>query len=279
MSVLDPPLSSRQKRRYRNSSKLNTIHNQLQAYVSGFGDEAGTAVFSELLQNADDAKASTVVFSFFPEYLEVRNDSVFTDADFDNITELMSRGKEHEPGKTGTFGTGFISTYHFTDSPYLASRGEWMVFDPTRDELDGDSSDIRDGTIFRFPWRREETEIARAIGARTWSDADVTKIRDSLGPILYRLAIFLRHVRVIEVYEGEANLLYRVSRLLSETANFKGVTREYWEISYSESAHQSTVDPWLYYTTTIPEQDAPSRSTIKDFTATLAFPVQPRPWL
>ncbi|XP_076101811.1 sacsin-like isoform X2 [Mytilus galloprovincialis] len=112
-------------------------------------------ILKELLQNADDAKASEVhiVVDFnnhptddlFDEMwkplqgpaLLVFNDSYFTEADIAGIQNLGVGSKGDDPTKTGQYGVGFNAVYHLTDVPSFLSRGQHVetgevlcIFDP-----------------------------------------------------------------------------------------------------------------------------------------------------
>ena len=264
---------------YRSASKLNLIRDKLQGYVNNEGESAGAAVVSELIQNADDARASKVIFRFQPDHLEVSNNSYFRNKDFDNISELMVGGKAQEVGKIGAFGTGFISVYHLTDTPHLLSSGRHIVFDPTRDEIPYDETDIKKETIFRFPWRRTRTKIGKAIEAKVWNKSSINEVKQQMGSPIYRLIIFLRHIRTIQVYDEDSALLFQVQRKYLDTTRIGDIQRERWSITYTSKKAKPVEDIWLYYHTDIPEGDQTKRFTIKDRKITLAFPIEERPWL
>jgi len=116
----------------------------------------GLAIIKELIQNADDAGASTVkllydkrqnndmkdlLFDPGMRYwqgpaLWVFNDQVFTESDFENITKINAGTKEFDTKKIGKFGLGFNSVYHLTDVPSFFSNDSLVVFDPHGDYLD-----------------------------------------------------------------------------------------------------------------------------------------------
>ena len=131
----------------------------------------GLTIVKELLQNADDAKATevnicydtrthrvspkTLLYSGMAEChgpaLIVHNDAVFTEDDFKNITKLAGATKMDQPLKIGKFGVGFCSVYHITDVPSFVSCEFLYIFDPTLKHLQKvvkDSS--RPGKRLRF---------------------------------------------------------------------------------------------------------------------------------
>ena len=120
-------------------------------------------IFKELLQNAEDAGATEVVFVLdeikysnkkeslcfsldeqpnwqnYQDYtsLLVYNDSSFSEGDMEGIQSLGLGGKK-DKHTIGKFGLGFNAVYHLTDSPCLLTRRRadeivsFCVFDPFR---------------------------------------------------------------------------------------------------------------------------------------------------
>ncbi|XP_065905470.1 sacsin-like [Dysidea avara] len=113
-------------------------------------------IFKEMLQNADDAKATEVKFfidershgqhnllhpslaKFQGPALLAYNNAVFTDEDWTNIQKLKRSSKRSDPFKVGKFGIGFNSVFHITDVPAIIS-GKWLCFmDPQKRLWRGD---------------------------------------------------------------------------------------------------------------------------------------------
>ncbi|XP_041857853.1 sacsin-like [Melanotaenia boesemani] len=108
----------------------------------------GGQILKELIQNADDAQATEVVFihderSYQTESLWTNelgkyqgpalytyNNAVFTDDDWDRIQKAGRSGKINDPNKIGRFGIGFNSVYHITDVPSIFSSGHLGLMDP-----------------------------------------------------------------------------------------------------------------------------------------------------
>ncbi|KAK1325685.1 hypothetical protein QJS10_CPA01g00101 [Acorus calamus] len=108
----------------------------------------GTTVLKELIQNADDAGATTVrlcldrrshgVRSLLSDRLAgwqgpallAYNDAVFTEDDFVSISRIGDSKKQGQAWKTGRFGVGFNSVYHLTDLPSFVSGKHVVIFDP-----------------------------------------------------------------------------------------------------------------------------------------------------
>lgn len=105
----------------------------------------GAQVLREALQNAEDAKASTmrVVLDLqhypsssliAPGYqgpaLVICNDSHFTDEDFESLQEMYQSRKAAKPDKIGRFGIGSRSFFHIADVIFLASETKFAILDP-----------------------------------------------------------------------------------------------------------------------------------------------------
>ncbi|XP_053728791.1 sacsin isoform X1 [Synchiropus splendidus] len=124
-------------------------------------------MLKELLQNADDAKATEIYFVFdarthpadriFDDKwvpmqgpaLCVYNNQPFTEDDVRGIQNLGRGTKEANPGKTGQYGIGFNSVYHITDCPSFISNNDILcIFDPHAQYAPGATS-TSPGRMFR----------------------------------------------------------------------------------------------------------------------------------
>ena len=117
----------------------------------------GVGIIKELIQNADDAKATRVEITLdwrshqgkiLPDERMVKlmgpamlvyNNQVFTDKDFDSIRSLGQSEKAQDLHKTGRFGVGFNAIYHVTDYPSFISRDRLIFFDPHGAAIPGTS--------------------------------------------------------------------------------------------------------------------------------------------
>ncbi|MDF0553699.1 hypothetical protein [Kamptonema sp. UHCC 0994] len=117
----------------------------------------GVGIIKELIQNADDAKATRVEITLDWRYHQggmlpdermtqimgpailVYNNQVFTDKDFDSIRSLGQSEKAQDLHKTGRFGVGFNAIYHVTDYPSFVSRDRIIFFDPHGAAIPGTS--------------------------------------------------------------------------------------------------------------------------------------------
>jgi len=256
--------------------KLDFIRQALAGYAGG------SAIISEMLQNADDAGAQRASFHFRPKDFLAWNNAVFKDQDWKNITQIASGIKRNEAGKIGTWGTGFLSVFHLTDTPEVHSEGKKLVLDPRKHRIPAVPSEIRQGTAFRMPWRSQSTDISQSIEADIWDDQAIQSLKDDVAVAIYRLLLFLRNIKSIEIYEGElgkGKLLYKVERTLQSSFQREGYVCETWNYEYQRAGVQSRLDTWLYYRGNVPPHLMVDGTKPKDTEIGIAFPFENRDWL
>ncbi|HLO52449.1 MAG TPA: hypothetical protein VK211_28875 [Kamptonema sp.] len=136
---------------YQSETLIARLRGIIRDYPEGVG------IIKELIQNADDAKATRVEITIDWRYHQGRrlpddrmiqlmgpailvyNDRVFTDKDFDSIRSLGQSEKAQDLQKTGRFGIGFNAIYHITDYPSFVSRDRLIFFDPHGAAIPGTS--------------------------------------------------------------------------------------------------------------------------------------------
>ena len=134
------------KIKYTKAGQKEPVTRRIKRIVDDYATRSD--IFKELLQNADDARATEVKFlidwrehptnSLFTDELAkwqgpaliAYNNAVFSDQDLDHICELAGETKMKDPLKTGRFGVGFCATYRLTDVPSFISRRFFTMFDP-----------------------------------------------------------------------------------------------------------------------------------------------------
>ncbi len=145
----------------------------------------------ELLQNAEDAGATRILFSLFDDRLEVTHDGrLFNERDVRGVCGVGEGTKTEDLTQIGKFGIGFKSVYAYTTTPEIHSGGEGFRIEnyvrpyAVTPKTSGDSWT----TLFVFPFNTAEIapDIAcKEIGAR-------------LRNLNARTLLFLRGINEIE---------------------------------------------------------------------------------
>lgn len=145
----------------------------------------------ELLQNAEDAGASRILFRLFNDRLEVVHDGrVFNEQDVRGLCGIQEGTKVDDLTQIGKFGIGFKSVYAYTSTPKIHSGDECFrienyvrPFAEQPEEIDNSST-----TLFILPFNREGVapeDACKEIGKR-------------LRNLSARTLLFLRNIDEIE---------------------------------------------------------------------------------
>lgn len=177
------------------------------SFLHGYSGEI--TIVRELVQNADDAPGAVgnerwIEFDLKPDALIVRNNSVFSEQDFDNIADIAHQGKRLARRRTiGRFGIGFVSVYQLTDTPIIRSSGrQWIMRpSPVSFPIDDTPSDVIDYTEFELPYRVAPTLVGELLDMPPISPAQLATMRQELPDEAERLLFFLRHLSRIRICE------------------------------------------------------------------------------
>ncbi len=180
----------------------------------------------ELIQNADDAKAESVVFDITDHGLVVVNSGKFTycgdlhtrpcgfiasnnySCDYHRIADVGSGGKLSRGENIGRFGIGFVSTYQITDHPEIRSSGVKLTLHPEEGQWFIEPFEQPEGTMFFLPWADDpDTEARLALGVSHVSTAHIDQLVEDFQRVLRNGLLFLRHVRMAEVRRNGKLLL------------------------------------------------------------------------
>ncbi|KAK4320309.1 hypothetical protein Pmani_008815 [Petrolisthes manimaculis] len=151
----------------QNEPLTTSLNNLLHQYRDG------VAIMKELVQNADDAGATTVSFLYDERQNEdartrllspqleqwqgpalwAYNDATFTEDDFKNLRKLGGGTKELQSTKIGKFGFGFCSVYNLTDVPSFVSGSSYVIFDPHLEYLGHENK----APGLRYSFEKEKT--------------------------------------------------------------------------------------------------------------------------
>ena len=204
-------------------------------------------VLKELLQNADDAKATKMYVildkrnhssehvlseewkDLHGPALLVWNDSEFSGKDLEGIQELGLGSKRSDADTIGQYGIGFNAVYHLTDCPSFVTGGDTLcVLDPHCRYVPAAS--------VKYPGR-----MFRDLDERFWKDFDDLKsiyLRDGLSnrpEELLRGSLFrfpLRHT--LEIAE-QSNIVKQLSI---------GITNGIWKSVISSNSLHKLLSEW-----------------------------------
>jgi hypothetical protein len=149
----------------------------------------------ELIQNAEDAGATSLSFELFDDRLEVRHDGrPFTEADVRGVSGVAQSSKSGDLTKIGQFGIGFKSVYAYTRTPRVHSGAEHFRIDhyvrPAAVDPAGSAGPAGPGgenpaeTLFVFPFDHDAVPPATAVG----------EISAALNRIEPATLLFLRNI-------------------------------------------------------------------------------------
>jgi hypothetical protein len=145
----------------------------------------------ELVQNAEDAGATSVAFELFEDRLELRHDGrPFTEADVRGICGVGKSGKSGDLTKIGKFGIGFKSVYAYTKTPSVYSADEHFRIEKYVRPFAADPLDEpTPGTVFVFPFDHDTIAAATA----------VAEISAALNTIEPGTLLFLRSIECVRM--------------------------------------------------------------------------------
>lgn len=143
----------------------------------------------ELLQNAEDAKATKVSFKLYKDRLEFVHNGLrlFNLEDIDSITSIANTTKTKEDHSIGKFGVGFKAVFSYTKTPQIHS-GDWsfeidnlVVPTPIKPLKDIDSNK----TYFIFPFNNPKKASGKAY----------TETADGLRKLKPETLLFLNNIQ------------------------------------------------------------------------------------
>ena len=145
----------------------------------------------ELLQNAEDAKASEVRFTLNTDRVEFEHDGteLFTIEDVESITNIGSSTKADDPTNIGKFGVGFKAVFAYTANPEIESGlFHFRIREMVVPESISPGSLGERKTRFVFPFDNPEKPPEKA----------QTEIEKHLRELNENTLLFLNNIRKIE---------------------------------------------------------------------------------
>ena len=202
----------------------------------------------ELLQNAEDPKATEVRFNLTDSAVEFEHNGerLFTLKDVESITSIGNSTKRDDPTSIGKFGVGFKAVFAYTDTPEIHSGDfHFRIHDLVVPETDGvsNSSVTERKTHFIFPFDNPKKLPAIA----------VKEIETGLRNLGDNTLLFLSHIRKIEytLPNGDDGSLQRI--------NHNGGRIE---IHAKHPDGEKTVSHWLHFHKDVEVTDDDGKSKI-----------------
>ena len=187
----------------------------------------------ELLQNAEDQRATRVQFSLNKNCLEFKHDGsrLFNLKDIESITSIGASTKRDDPTSIGKFGVGFKAVFAYTNTPEIHSGDfHFTIKDlvvPVTSEADKKISNEKE-TLFIFPF---DHPIKHPLQA----EKEIKRGLESLGN---NTLLFLNNIRLIEYHLPDG-----LSGSLERMDHNNGMI----EICARHAGEEKAVTHWLRY--------------------------------
>lgn len=202
----------------------------------------------ELLQNSEDAKATTVRFFLNNKALgyDHNGTKLFTLEDIDSITGIGNSTKTDDPTQIGKFGVGFKAVYAYTNTPEIHLgpydfRIKNLVVPITKGvQITSDESK----TVFIFPFDsyKKTSELA------------IKEIGYALSSLYDHTLLFLKNIKKIEykfkdgallqLQTGNGESFYGKEKGLIEIEQFE---QYYYRITSTNTLGEIQVSNWLKF--------------------------------
>ena len=156
----------------------------------------------ELLQNAEDAEATEVIFELYDDRLIfLHNGRTFNEKDIESICKFGESTKKGDETAIGKFGIGFKSIFAYTKSPFIWSptfnfKIEKFILPIAIDQFEN----LNNRTRFEFPFNHEK---------KTAQDA-YKEINEGLYDLSQITLLFLNNIQEIQIIIDKPNKILEI---------------------------------------------------------------------
>lgn len=172
------------------TTRENNFEDGIQRLLSDLYPDQAHFIF-ELLQNAEDASATTVRFNLSEDELIVQHNGnrLFSSEDVESITSIGESTKKDDVNKIGKFGIGFKAVFAYSETPRIYS-GEYNF--EIQDlvcpyEIPGIQK-INQETVFSFPFNNSSKT----------RDSCFREIKSIFESLDHTILLFLSNIESIE---------------------------------------------------------------------------------
>ena len=188
---LDITELSEKRRRWVEINRENNFEQGLNQLLTQLYPDNAHFVY-ELLQNAEDAKATEVKFVLKPDCIEFTHNGtkLFSMEDIDAITSIGNTNKQNDYTNIGKFGVGFKAVFSYTKTPEIRSgHFHFRIRNLVVPEIDGLSSPTVEKKItqFSFLFNNPNKPPERCL----------LEIKRNLQELDENTLLFLKHIRKI----------------------------------------------------------------------------------
>lgn len=151
------------------STKDNNFENGINNLLTELYPENAHFIY-ELLQNAEDAQASKVLFELSKNKLTFKhNGRPFLEKDIDGITSIGQGTKANDINKIGKFGVGFKAVFSYTDAPEIHSdKFHFKIQDLVIPVPITPVKLVEDETIMVFPFSKSKDQSKLFNEIKNW---------------------------------------------------------------------------------------------------------------
>lgn len=169
----------------------------------------------EMLQNAEDEKATKVRFNLFEDRLDIYHDGKHFDfGDIKGVTGIGISTKKGKPDAIGKFGVGFKSVFAITETPIIFS-GEYKI----------QINDFVVPSIVADDRHISETLIALPFNHRNRKEKAFHIVLDKLSNLGLKTLLFLKNIKEIQwETPSESGHYLKSSEDIKDIAGTKKVT-------------------------------------------------------